>query len=380
MRVLIDGLSARVGGGVTYLENVLPALERVARHHEFVVLLSERYQAALLDRLPGTFQAAAVPLEAEPLARRWLRLQIHLKRIIRDEDIDLLFAPAENLYRRLPIPIVMMVRNLAIYRPPASAQRNLQLLRFRLLRKPLMHWALRAADELVFVSDAARRDITRSMSLPASAGRVIHHGVDAAFFHPAEAGQMCSSYVLAVSTVTPHKNYEVLVRAFARLARRREFAELQLLIAGDLQDSATAQQLRHIAELGAVADRVHLLGSVAHAELPALYAGAAVFAFPSRLETFGNPLLEAMAAGAPVVAADIATTRELCGDAAVLVDGGSDEALAAGLASVLASGDRRDQMVADGRTRARSFTWTNTAEQLSQTFDEVLQRSKRRAR
>lgn len=375
MRVLIDALSAREGGGVTYLEAVLPALARVAPHHEYFVLLSERYQRDLSRRIPRSFRAVALPLDAEPLAQRWLGLQIHLPRIVRNERIDLAFVPAENIYRPLPIPMVMMVRNLSIYRAPASATPNLQLFRYRALRKPLMHWALRAADELVFVSEAARCDIVRRMALSADTGRVIHHGVHEAFFHPVEAPPPSNPYVLAVSTVMPHKNYELLIRAFGLVASQPEFQHVILLIAGHFRDSATADRLRKLAELGRISHRVVFLGAVPHRELPPLYASATAFAFPSRLETFGNPLLEAMAAGAPVVAADTPTTRELCHDAALLVDGASDESFANGLASLLASAPRREEMAKRGRLRATAFTWERTAEQLSLTFDEVLSNS-----
>jgi alpha-1,3-rhamnosyl/mannosyltransferase len=114
------------------------------------------------------------------------------------------------------------------------------------------------------------------------------------------------------------------------------------------------------------------IGRVTEAELWALYAGAAVFAFPSRHEGFGLPVLEAMAAGVPVVASDIAPLREVSGDAAVLVPPGDAGAWAEAIEALLADGPRRAQMAAQGRRRAELFSWASTAAATLAVYRELV--------
>ena len=159
-------------------------------------------------------------------------------------------------------------------------------------------------------------------------------------------------YVLFVGTLEPRKNLARLVQAVARLGHQ----DLTLVVAGpegwgeDLPDPA------------AVGVRAVLTGHVPSADLPALMAGAAAFCFPSLAEGFGLPVLEAMAAGAPVVTSAGTACAEVAGDAAVLVDPLDVDSLAGGLAQVLDDAGLADRLRAAGRSRAATFTWSAVAD------------------
>lgn len=164
-------------------------------------------------------------------------------------------------------------------------------------------------------------------------------------------------YVLALGALDPRKGLTGLVRAFARLSA--EDPDVLLVLAGpDGPDRAGIDAA--IADLSAAA-RVHLLGTVGDGTRRALLAGAAALAYPSLDEGFGFPVLEAMAAGVPVVASDAGALHEVAGAAAVLVPVADDGALAGALASVLTDEGRRSHLVAAGRARAAHFTWARTA-------------------
>jgi glycosyltransferase involved in cell wall biosynthesis len=111
----------------------------------------------------------------------------------------------------------------------------------------------------------------------------------------------------------------------------------------------------------AVRDSIVVTGGVDEGSLAALYAGATVFVYPSLYEGFGLPLLEAMAAGVPVLTSAGGTCAEVAGDAALLVDPTSVEAIARGLEGLLRSGDERRRLSDLGRARERAFTWERTA-------------------
>jgi glycosyltransferase involved in cell wall biosynthesis len=115
--------------------------------------------------------------------------------------------------------------------------------------------------------------------------------------------------------------------------------------------------------------RVHFTGFVADDELPALYSAASAFAFPSWYEGFGLPILEAMACGTPVVAADNSSLTEVVGDAGLLVTAGDVDALADALGRVLTDHQLVAQLVPAGIEQARRFTWSAAATKVVQAYE-----------
>jgi glycosyltransferase involved in cell wall biosynthesis len=121
-----------------------------------------------------------------------------------------------------------------------------------------------------------------------------------------------------------------------------------------------------------LAKQIHLVGAVPYEEVLSYYRDAVLFVFPSYLETFGHPLLEAMAADLPVVAADIPVFREIAGDAALYVDPFDAEAIADGMERVLSDPDLGAGLVESARQRANDFTWKIAARRLGALLDEVI--------
>jgi glycosyltransferase involved in cell wall biosynthesis len=113
-----------------------------------------------------------------------------------------------------------------------------------------------------------------------------------------------------------------------------------------------------------IRDYVRYLGYVANEDLPALYQAAVSFVSPSIYEGFGLPYLEAMAAGAPVIASKVPTVTEICGDAALYVDPFSGESIAAGFATLWRDHSQRDQLRKKGFERATRFTWAHAAKEI----------------
>lgn len=177
-------------------------------------------------------------------------------------------------------------------------------------------------------------------------------------------------YVLAVGTVEPRKDFPGLVAAFDRLAG--EVSELCLVLAGG-EGWGTDELDRAIASISspAVRARVVRMGWVDDQELAGLVAGAAVLAYPSRYEGFGFPPLQAMAAGTPVVATAVGSLPEMLGDAALLVPARDPDALADGLAQVLASVEVADRLRRDGARRAAELTWERCAAGMADLYDEA---------
>jgi glycosyltransferase involved in cell wall biosynthesis len=169
--------------------------------------------------------------------------------------------------------------------------------------------------------------------------------------HPALEGK---PYVLAVGTLEPRKNLERLISAWSSLDANARAGHVLALVGPVGWDAAPI--------LAAARDQgAQLLGRVREEELRALYAGASAFAYPSLYEGFGLPVLEAMAAGAPVLTSNVSSLPEVAGDAALLVDPTDVTAIATGLSRLLSDPALAESLRARGRARAAEFSWERTA-------------------
>ena len=194
-------------------------------------------------------------------------------------------------------------------------------------------YACRHADAIIAVSAATKADIVKRYQIEAQKVFTVHEGVDTRFFKPQSKVKVVSvkskykikgDYILFVGTVQPRKNLEMLIKAFSLLVHSSQFTvhskaksvnrepttvNLQLVIAGKL--GWDYQEILDAPKKYKVGDKVKFLNYVNREDLPALYSGARVFAFPSLFEGFGLPILEALSCGCSVVASDIPPHREI---------------------------------------------------------------------
>jgi glycosyltransferase involved in cell wall biosynthesis len=230
--------------------------------------------------------------------------------------------------------------------------------KLRLMYGALFPWVVRRADRFIAVSRHTADDLIRRAGVPASRIEVIYHGLDPAFAAPSDGPGPAASgppYLLAVGGVSPRKNTRRLIEAFARWrARGAHRAEYTLRITGTSLDVDVPRNG------GSLPAGVSLLGYVDKAELRRLYAGAAAFLYPSIYEGFGLPIIEAMASGAPVVTSRTASTPEIAGGAAILVDPFDLESIEAGLEQATHP-EVAHRLRALGHERARQFDWSTAA-------------------
>ena len=205
----------------------------------------------------------------------------------------------------------------------------------------------RRALHLVTVSQFSRGELIELLGADPERITVVPGGVDERFGPDIEPARRDRPYVLTVASRTARKNLAVLEETARRLAR--EGVEL-VAVGGDRPQFASEQGGFGLTWLGHVDD----------ADLPALYAGAEAFVLPSHYEGFGLTVLEAMAAGTPVVVSNVTALPELVAGAGLLVDPGDPGAVADAVER--ARGD--EALAARGIERARAFTWAASADRL----------------
>jgi glycosyltransferase involved in cell wall biosynthesis len=259
--------------------------------------------------------------------------------------VDVLHCLTFRAPLRSASPLVVTAHDVAVLRHPEAFNRwN------RAYSRLLVPAVLRAADRVIAVSRFTGEELVEVAGVPPERVRVVPIAYEPAFGPdgPAEPGD----YVLAVATLEPRKN-------LARLAEAAHRAGVELRVTGE----------RGWGGVEVSANGTRWLGRVRDAELAALYRGALCVAYPSLYEGFGIPILEAMACGAPVVTSAGGATEEVAGGAAVLVDPREPVSIADGLAEAIG---RRDELRALGLARARSFSWSATAEATLAVYREVV--------
>ena len=221
---------------------------------------------------------------------------------------------------------------------------------------------LATAARAVTISQASRSDLTRFYRRVLPPTDVVGHGVSDRFAlvcrRPHDVPDGSRRYVLTVGVRRPHKNQRVLLEALARLPA--ELSDVGLVVVGQ-RDDRVPDELPALVERLGLDGRVRLAEDVGDAELGELYAGAAAFAFPSLAEGFGLPVLEAMAAGVPVVCSDADAVVEAGGGAAVVVPARNPDAWAGALAGLLSHPAAAADRVAAGRVVAAARTWDAAA-------------------
>jgi glycosyltransferase involved in cell wall biosynthesis len=242
--------------------------------------------------------------------------------------------------------------------------------------------AIRGYDRLLAISESTRRDAMGLLGLDRARVVPIGGAADAGRFGPARGeapdgatrralrrAGVTSRFVLCVAGGDERKNVRGLIEAFARLpeAVRRSH---QLVVVCDLPGEL-AEGYRHLARMRGVDDRLVLTGEVDDATLRVLYQRCAAFAFPSRYEGLGLPILEAMHCGSPVVAGDNSSLPEVVGDAGIIAPADEPAAFAAALLRVLEDPKLAADLSARGPERAATFTWDDVADRALEALEEA---------
>ena len=214
--------------------------------------------------------------------------------------------------------------------------------------------AARTCDRVFVNSRFTGSEVVELLGVPEERIVVAYPGIDPGFRPEGEQADLGGPYVLGVSTLEPRKNLPALVAAFALLRQRRP--ELTLALAG----------LEGWEERSLAAEGVRLLGFVSDEELARLYRGASAFAYPSRFEGFGIPVVEALASGVPAVVSKHPSLDEASGDAALRASPDDPEAFAAALEDAL------DAPRGTGVEHASRFTWRACGDAVLAGYESAL--------
>lgn len=354
-------------GGLTYIRNLVNGLCQVDGSHEYVLFTSP-LNRHLFETPAPNFSCVLCPCSKEKRLQTILFEHCRLPFLARKHRIDVFHSPGNIAPVWLPTASVVTLHSIHHYVVPKMMARS-----SRLYRRALMPRTVRRADLIITISDFVRRNLAHLLRVPEERMVTVYEGVEESFANRVvPAPNLPSKFLLWVSALWPYKNAEPLLRAFA-LLKSTDRIEHKLVIVGGGWESYR-RKLAQLAHDLRVDDDVVFAGRVP--DVRPYYSAADVFVYPSLHEEFGLPLLEAMAAGVPVIASDRGSLPEIAGDAALITDAKDPARIAHAIRSVLCDESLRHRLVTRGRERAGDFTWKKTAKGTLAAYCEAFSRWK----
>lgn len=292
------------------------------------------------------------------------RVTIHESRVTR---IDLWFSPNLGFTALSPkVRQILTIHDLSFEHFPDCYS----------FKRRLWHRALNPrrqcerADIILTPSESTRRDVIETYAIPESKVRVIKSGISSVFLEPGtwnleqvkKKYQLPDKFILFLGTIEPRKNILGLIEAY-KMGFRFQVSGFRLLIAGPL-----GWKYEPILKAVAETPGTRYIGYVAPADKPALYQLADLFVYPSLYEGFGFPVLEAMAAGTPVITSNRSSLPEVAGDAACLVNPLNTSEITRAMAMLTSDQELRQILIERGKRRAGEFQWGNSARELVRIF------------
>jgi glycosyltransferase involved in cell wall biosynthesis len=377
MKICLDARGNHFGGVYTYTRSLLRRLPAVAPDLEFVVLVDD-WQAAEGNLAVSEMSSIVIP-EMTPLKMvRWNNIE--LPKLLAREDCDL-YHGLKHFGLRYPrnheCRMMWTLHSASWWEMP-----ELVSLKERLFWRNYYSIGARRLDAVVCVSQSDKNSFVNAVGVDESKVFVTHLAADTRFapvLDPAvqrtvrETFRLPPYFILFVGTIYPFKNLEAVIEAFTR-ARQLGEDDLHLVLVGGVSPSYGEQykhSLQALARNLGVTEYVHWTGSI-DAELPAIYSMARALLFPSKFESFGQPVLEAMACGTPVITSNAAALPEVVGTAGMMRAHDDIAGLAEDLMSVLKDGPIRSSLIEKGYSRAKMFSRERCAQETAAVYRAIL--------
>jgi len=358
MRIGICLLGIRFGGGgiPTYVENLVDALSNIDQKNEYIIFIHAAFLSQFKLKQPGfTFEICPIP--QQQIKKTFLWQNTSLVSVIKRHKIDVMHYPGNLAPFFSPVPTVVTLHDVIPFYPDMVPFR----FPFREITKIVIANAAKKARKVITGSKTAKQEILKFMPVDEKKIEVIYHGIPKSVLktETAISFQPLTPYILWTGRMVAYKNILHLIQAYHLLVQQKHIPHHLYLVGipGDTYQSAC-----RLVNTLKMEHRIHFILDIPNEHIQSYYQNASLFVFPSLVEGFGLPLLEAMASGVPIVSSNIAVLKEIALDAACFVNPYDYRDVAEGMWRVLENRDFKRQLIQNGKKRLESFSWEMSAQ------------------
>ncbi len=350
-------------------------LQALDRENQYFVFVKDDEDRCI--RETDNFRIVTVPGLSYP---DWE--QIHLPRAIKEYDLDVLHCTCNTAPLRVGVPLILTLHDI-IYLESVSFRGTAYQNFGNLYRRWVVPRVVKACQKIVTVSHYEAQCILRKLPVKADNVQVVYNAINSSFrvieedqlAHYQQAYQLPDKFILFFANPSPKKNAS---NTFVAYQHYVEMSEHPLpLVVADTSQNYIDQLLKKLG-LGYLASRVRVIDFIPFATLPYVYNLASLFLYTSKRESFGMPILEAMACGTPVITSTTSAMPEIAGHAALLTDPRDPPATGAQMHQLLADQAQQSTFIEEGLKRAAEFTWQATAKQMLGIYEDIAQNNHRR--
>jgi glycosyltransferase involved in cell wall biosynthesis len=300
--------------------------------------------------------------------------QIGLRRKIRSQKVDLLHCTANTAPLSVAVPFVVTIHDIIYLEQvdfKGSAYQNLG----NLYRRFIVPRIAKKATLVLTVSEFERENIIKKLRLPAGKVKVLYNGVAPQFNNQYSRDtveefrrkyNLPSDFIMFLGNTAPKKNTLNVIKAYVEYCRASKETIPMVLL--DYKKEFVTKILDELGQPALLSQFV-FPGYVPYSEIALMYNAASLFLYPSLRESFGLPILEAMACGVPVITSNTSSMPEVAGDAAEIIDPFNFKDLAGGICKLIGDQNMRSEYSRRGLERAKRFTWRKSAEQLLSIYE-----------
>jgi len=354
----------------SYSRNIVSSLKRFYPCNSYVLFTPEKQAPGIFFNDSGFEVVTPGRVGIKFLAAFWRNFQLTGQ--LKYESVNLFHGLSNELpsgIHRLSIPSVVTIHDLIFLKFPGF-YRPVD----RLIYRSKVRYACQAATRVIAVSNQTRRDLIGLLNVPEDKIDVVYQPVSQRFFENPEAFEISAvkekyglheNFILSVGTIEDRKNQLNIIRAV-----REEGIDREIVFIG--RKTGYADRLMDYIRLNRMNNQVRFISDLPDEDLPSIYALAGASVYLSKYEGFGIPVIEAMAAGCPVVASNAPCLPETSGGAALLVDPENIGAIGLTIKSVLENKEVRAELISKGKERAAFFTPENAARNLITVYSKIL--------
>ena len=351
---------------------LIKALQRLDKENEYILYINQGDDPCIeeTDNFKIKVFGGAYPIWEQKL----------LPQMALRDQVDILHCTSNTAPMSCPVPLVVTLHDVIyLEKNPLFAPGYTPYQRFgNVYRRIVVKRCIPHAEKVLTVSQYEVDNVLKFFPKLEDKLQVLYNGVGKHFQvikdqeylkKIAEKYQLPTQFVMFLGNTDPKKNTANTLEAYGHFARKEQFAHK--LVLGDLNRDFVKNILKD-RKMDDVYEHIHFTGYIKNAELPGIINQAAAFLYPSNRESFGIPVIEAMACGTPVVTSNVTSMPEVAGDAALLVNPKKPMEIAEAVERLVYDEKLRSELIPKGLQQAKKFDWDESAKQLIQIYKSVL--------